>query len=80
MSYVATTSALTRGATVPGHATTLDVPLQGSMGGYYTAEEIKREMERLVTTYPEWLAPAQRLGTTRQGHLQARLRTPPKRA
>ena len=29
--------------------------------------EIAREMSRLVATYPEWLAPAERVGTTRQG-------------
>ena len=67
----------------------VDVPLQGSMGGYYTCAaaacnhhhfyfiltfscvcriaEVSTEMSRLVAMYPEWLGPAERVGTTRQG-------------
>ena len=49
------------------HGASLPEPLLGTMGGYYTGAEIAREMSRLVATYPEWLAPAERVGTTRQG-------------
>ena len=49
----------------PGGA--LPEPLQGSMGGYFTSAELSREMARLVAKFPDWLTPAQRVGTTRQG-------------
>ena len=42
-------------------------PLLGSMGGYYTVDEVRSEFSRLAAAYPHWVHPAVKVGTTHSG-------------
>ena len=55
------------GRAPPRRAAAGHPPLRGSMGGFYTAGEVRSEFARLASEYPAWVGAPAKVGSSRNG-------------